>query len=92
MVEDDESDAEATVLLSKRTEHWVCIGSIGAGAFGNIVLQKCVQGATRRDTRAVKVGSKAQCKRLNYIRELEAIAKFSGKLACKLITLLPPGH
>jgi len=72
-----ESGPSQRVVLRK--EYWKRDHQIGQGAYGNVWLEKCVEGHRKGKQRAVKQIPTAQ-KRLktgDYFRELEAIAKFS---------------
>ena len=64
----------------QRQEYWRRESRIGGGAFGCVWLEKCVQGHRDVELRAVKQVSTKPLrsgKRIEYSRELEAIAKFS---------------
>ncbi|VUC36342.1 unnamed protein product [Clonostachys rosea] len=62
-------------------EKWKAERYLGRGGFGQVDLQKCVQGSKEGQLRAVKKIVKKpyddENKKINYDRELEAIAKFS---------------
>jgi calcium/calmodulin-dependent protein kinase I len=62
-------------------EKWKVERYLGRGGFGQVDLQKCVQGPKESELRAVKKIIKDpyddETKKINYDRELEAIAKFS---------------
>lgn len=62
----------------RRVERWDRQGTLGKGAFGVVYRERC-QGSDR--LRAVKEISKnlAAGEKLDYRRELEAIAKFSRR-------------
>ncbi|CAH0053811.1 unnamed protein product, partial [Clonostachys solani] len=66
-------------------EKWKVERYLGRGGFGQVDLQKCVQGQKEGELRAVKKIIKNpyddETKRINYDRELEAIAKFSHEKA-----------
>jgi len=59
-------------------EHWVREGRIGQGAYGTIYKERCGEGPDSR-VRAVKVIKKTLVdgREIDYMAELEAIAKFS---------------
>lgn len=64
----------------QREEYWRRVSPIGAGAYGNVWLEKCVQGQRDVETRAVKQVSTRPLRngrQIDFSRELEAIAKFS---------------
>ncbi|KAK1143695.1 hypothetical protein N8T08_006095 [Aspergillus melleus] len=65
--------------LVSRSEHWRRYGKIGSGSYGSVWLEKCVKGARRENAlRAIKqMEVRRQSTRVDYNRELEAIAKFS---------------
>lgn len=54
---------------------WKRQKELGAGSFGAVYLEQCVQGEKVGEVRAVKRIKKP--KDLNYYRELEALAHFS---------------
>ncbi|CAI6094766.1 unnamed protein product [Clonostachys chloroleuca] len=66
-------------------EKWKLERYLGRGGFGQVDLQKCVQGPKEGELRAVKMIVKNpfndETKKINYDRELEAIAKFSHEKA-----------
>jgi len=62
------------------SEHWKRNRFIGRGSYGTVWLQKCVTGEPDVKIRVVKeifIPDRQVAKRLDYSRELEAIAKFS---------------
>ncbi|KIX02554.1 uncharacterized protein Z518_08495 [Rhinocladiella mackenziei CBS 650.93] len=64
----------------QRQEYWRRVSRIGRGAYGSVWLGKCVRGRQDIEWRAVKqVSTKplSSGRRIDYSRELEAIAKFS---------------
>lgn len=66
----------------QREEYWRRVSSIGAGAYGSVWLEKCVQGQQDVEARAVKYISMRPLRngrQIDFSRELEAIAKFSHK-------------
>lgn len=61
----------------RREENWVREKFVGRGSFGNVYLEKCDSGklrAVKEIQKFVKPGEK-----LDYMRELEAVAKFSHR-------------
>ncbi|KAG2418965.1 hypothetical protein HFD88_002068 [Aspergillus terreus] len=62
-----------------RSEHWRRLRKIGGGGFGTVWLERCTKGGHHGiELRAVKqLEMTPHSKRLDYSRELEAIAKFS---------------
>jgi hypothetical protein len=88
---DDSSDDDASGATNsrptRRAESWKWDKSLGEGGYGDVWLQRCVQGKRHYENRAVKVivldgggrGGGGRKGQINYIRELEAIAKFSQK-------------
>ncbi|KAK3169499.1 hypothetical protein OEA41_008882 [Lepraria neglecta] len=64
-----------------REEHWKRQKFIGGGSFGNVWLERCVQGRREVGLRAVKevIKSPHDSKQIDYNRELEAISKFSHR-------------
>lgn len=88
---DDSSDDDASGATNsrptRRAEYWTWGKRLGKGGCGDVWLQRCVQGKRRYESRAVKVidldggggGGSGRKGQINYIRELEAIAKFSQK-------------
>ena len=77
----DESDDEGYSRSNRRTEYWKSSELLGRGGCGEVWLQRCVKGKRTYEWRAVKViaTSTSSAKRLDYVSELEAIAKFSQK-------------
>ena len=61
--------------LVSRSEHWQRQGRIGDGGFGTVWLEKCTKGFRDIQVRAIKRIEVSG--RVDYNRELEAIAKFS---------------
>ena len=78
---DDSEDEECLNRPRQRAEYWATERLLTEGGFGEVYLQRCIKGARRVEWRAVKVLSKrkSRAKRINYVTELEAIAKFSQK-------------
>lgn len=62
-----------------REEYWTREKLVGSGAFGRVWCERCVKGAKDYNIRAVKeiIKPPSYGKRVDYSRELEAIAKFS---------------
>ncbi|KAH8431091.1 uncharacterized protein LDX57_008752 [Aspergillus melleus] len=74
-----EPDYKSRRRLVSRSEHWRRYGKIGGGSYGSVWLEKCIKGARRENAlRAIKqMEVRRQSTRVDYNRELEAIAKFS---------------
>jgi serine/threonine protein kinase len=72
----DEIDPTSQRLVT-RSEHWRREREIGSGGFGSVWLQKCTGGHRDIEVRAVKRIEISRYSRIDYNRELEAIAKFS---------------
>lgn len=90
---DDSEDEQPLARPSRRVEHWATERSLAEGGFGEVYLQRCVNGRRRVEWRAVKVllKQKSRAKKINYVTELEAIAKFSQKrVSPKLRTTMLP--
>ena len=66
---------EAGQRSVRREERWKRQKELGAGSFGAVYLEQCVQGDKEGNVRAVKRIKKPED--LNYYRELEALAHFS---------------
>lgn len=62
----------------RREERWVRRNFVGRGAYGSVYLEQCVTGTSKK-IRAVKEVKKSVVagQELDYVRELEAVAKFS---------------
>lgn len=77
----DDSDGEEHRPSNQRSEHWEDDGLLGRGGFGDVLLQRCVEGKHIHELRAVKkiARSISQAKQSDYMRELETIAKFSHR-------------
>lgn len=74
-----ESDRSSQRRLVSRSESWQRQKKIGCGAFGSVWLEKCTKGG-RSDIglRVIKqIDRDPRFPRIDYSRELEAIAKFS---------------
>jgi hypothetical protein len=71
----------------RREERWVRQKFVGQGAYGRVYLEQCEHGSSQK-LRAVKEIKKAVTlgEDLDYMRELEAVAKFSNQ---KVKTLRP---
>jgi hypothetical protein len=77
-----EPDPTSRRRLVSRSEHWQRQRMIGSGGFGNVWLEKCTKGGNHDiEDRAVKqMGiTRQHSARIDYNRELEAIAKFSHR-------------
>lgn len=74
-----ESDPTSQQRLVTRSEHWKRQKKIGGGGFGSVWLEKCTKGGRRGiEVRAIKqIEIDRRSARIDYNRELEAIAKFS---------------
>ncbi|CEO59898.1 hypothetical protein PMG11_04548 [Penicillium brasilianum] len=79
-----ESDPKSRQRLVTRSEHWHRQKKIGGGGFGTVWLETCTQGASSSTSapavtvRAVKqIDLDSRLGKIDYHRELEAIAKFS---------------
>lgn len=77
----DDSDGEEHRRSHQRAEHWEEGGLLARGAFGEVLLQRCVKGKDTTELRAVKkiprYIPRHGTEQLEYLPELEAIAKFS---------------
>jgi hypothetical protein len=71
-----EADPSSRQRTVERREYWKREKRIGRGGFGLVWLERCVKGKLGVEVRAVKQFPKPN-KTKDYIRELEAIAKFS---------------
>lgn len=73
-----ESGPSARLRRICREERWVRQKFVGRGAFGNVYLEQCEVGSSQK-LRAVKEIKKSVIpgEELDYMRELEAVAKFS---------------
>lgn len=79
-----ESDPTSRRRLATRSERWKRERRIGGGGSGSVWLERCIEdtrigvAAQTRAVRAVKqIEMNTQLGSIDYIRELEAIAKFS---------------
>jgi calcium/calmodulin-dependent protein kinase I len=78
-----ESDPSSHQRTIRREESWVEERHVGAGGFGSIWLEKCTHGPQKGAMRAVKkIPLRPQTLSIEYIRELEAAAKFSHRKVC----------
>ena len=73
----NEPDPTSQRRLVSRSEHWQRQTRIGGGGFGSVWLEKCTKGHRDIQVRAVKRIEISA--RVDYNRELEAIAKFSHR-------------
>ncbi|SPO02533.1 uncharacterized protein DNG_05206 [Cephalotrichum gorgonifer] len=78
---EDSEDEQCLGRPARRVEYWRTERPLAEGGFGEVYLQQCIEGRRRVYLRAVKVLSKfkSRAKNINYITELEVIAKFSQK-------------
>ncbi|KAJ5512127.1 Tetratricopeptide-like helical [Penicillium fimorum] len=74
-----EPEQKSRRRLVTKVEHWKRQKRVGKGAYGNVWLEECTQGArSGRKVRAVKqIDINGGLGAIDYNRELEAIAKFS---------------
>ncbi|KAH8430990.1 serine/threonine-protein kinase [Aspergillus melleus] len=73
-----EPDYKSRRRLVSRSEHWRRYRKIGGGSYGSVWLEKCTKGARQNELRAIKqMEVRRQSTRVDYYRELKAIAKFS---------------
>lgn len=73
-----------------REDVWIKGRLLGRGSYGNVYLHQCATGdGGRPQLQAVKTIDKAQmvAHRINYHKEIEAIAKFSQQKVCRSIIL-----
>lgn len=75
----NESDRVSGRRHIVRTEHWHRRTIIGKGGYGEVWLEKCIKGGeSGSSVRAVKqIPTGVHLEKSHYMRELEAIAKFS---------------
>lgn len=73
-----DTGASAKQRRMRREERWVRRNFVGRGAYGSVYLEQCVIGTSQK-LRAVKEIKKSVVpgQELDYLRELEAVAKFS---------------
>lgn len=76
-----EADPSSRQRQVERKEYWKREKRIGRGGFGLVWLERCVKGQANAEVRAVKQFPKP-AKAKDYVRELEAIAKFSHPRVC----------
>lgn len=85
-----ESDPTSRRRLVPRSEHWQRERKIGRGGFGSVWVEKCTKGHRNIEVRAVKqIEIDHGSARIDYNRELEAIAKFSHQKVCFISQLCP---
>lgn len=61
-----------------RQEYWKSKRRLGQGSYGQVWLEECTEGKSQGALRAVKIIHKApDTNTRDYLRELEAVAKFS---------------
>ena len=73
----------------RKEERWKRERAIGRGSFGIVWLERCIQGDSEREVRAVKKLLKLESS--DYYRELEAIALFSySQVALPLLSIYNP--
>ncbi|KAI8650992.1 Protein kinase domain-containing protein [Fusarium keratoplasticum] len=70
-------DPDAPPFSARRREQWKKDRTIGHGGQGRVVLQTCTGGSRGYTQRAVKMIPLQEGGRRRYLRELEAILKFS---------------
>lgn len=75
----DDSDGEEHVRPNQRSEHWEEAGLLASGGFGEVSLQRCVEGKLIHRLRAVKKITRPRTEQFDYATELEVIAKFSHR-------------
>lgn len=77
----DDSDEERYTRSSRRAEYWEWKGRLAQGGCGEVWLQHCSEGKRSYEWRAIKViaTTNASGKKVDYMSELEAIAKFSQR-------------
>lgn len=84
-----ESNLESRQRAVQREEAWKQERQIGGGAFGSVWLETCTRGKQKDAVRAVKkiVVRHNNVRDVAYVRELEAIAKFSHARVWRLTLL-----
>jgi hypothetical protein len=77
----DDSDEDGRRRSNQRFEYWEDVEWLARGGFGEVSLQRCVKGKLADEFRAVKKINRhaMQSQRIDYVSELEAIAKFSHR-------------
>jgi hypothetical protein len=76
-----ESNPSSRQRAVPREEFWMVEKHVGGGGFGSIWLEKCVRGSQKDALRAVKriaLGNQKPSD-VTYLRELEAVTKFSQR-------------
>lgn len=73
-----------------REECWRREELIGGGAYGRVWLERCLRGERGHKLRAIKEVHKTRepHKKVNFSRELEAMAKFSHQKVGSCLTIL----
>lgn len=68
----------------ERQHIWIKERLLGKGSYGDVYLYKCSTDGGRNELQAVKMIDKSLMarKRINYHKEVEAIAKFSQQKVC----------
>lgn len=84
----DDSDEENHARSVRRTEYWQWDRLLARGGCSEVWLQQCYQGKHTHEWRAVKVIQEVQG--IDYMSELEAIAKFSQKRVSTMSRLRHP--
>ena len=80
-----ESSPSSRQRAVRREETWKQETQIGDGGFGSVWLETCTSGTQKGAVRAVKKIAARQIRDAVYIRELEAITKFSHPRVQRLI-------
>ena len=77
----DDSDGEEHRRSNQRSEYWEESEPLARGGFGEVLLQRCVKGKHAHELRAVKkiARSISRAKQVDYVPELETLAKFSHR-------------
>jgi hypothetical protein len=75
-------DPDSPPFSARRREQWKKDRTIGHGGQGRVVLQTCTGGSRGYTQRAVKMIPLQEGGRRRYLRELEAILKFSHDKVC----------
>lgn len=78
----NECDPATGQRVLKRREYWKRDKHLGSGGFGSVWLEECIDGRQKGQKRAVK---DLMCPRgrVDYTRELEALARFSKGLCAR---------
>lgn len=84
------SDRDDQRRLIQKEERWKRVGLLGEGTFGLVWKETLERGQSDVQERAVKMIKKrpGQVQTIDYTRELEAIAKFSGREVSDMILYL----